>query len=307
MSKNTAHLTIFLVFISILNVILSLTATLGNGIVLVAILRTQNLRTPSYLLIASLASTDLLVGLVYHPFQAVQCTFYLQNKVAEICGKFMEFMVILYFICAVAFLTIACISIDRYLALRLKHRYRVVVTKKRVYVLIAISWSVAFAGAPLVTVLHVFLLQYELANILVMSAGAICLTTTCTFYIMSFRTLRLYTAQIHAQQPNSLQPNFNVVQYKKSLKTMLFTFVAFLLSLVPPMCFVLAAVLFNLGTGIFFFYSMSATLVAVNSSVNPIIYFIRFKDIRNACKQMLWKVKHWMLAHQSSNGHVSFK
>lgn len=288
-AENTAHLTFFLVFNIILNVIMSLTATLGNGMILLAILRTHNLRTPSYFLITSLAFTDLLVGLVYHPFQVVQSTFYLQNKFSEICKRW-EFLSVGFFLSGVAFSLIACISIDRYLALTLKHRYKVVVTKKRVYILIAILWSLGFAGASLVTMLQVFWFHGNEANILLLSAGMICLITTCIFYIMSFRTLRLHTAQVNAEQPNSLQPNLNVVQYKKSLKTMLFTFVAFLLSLVPLECFVLSEIFRLLGKETFVFFTMSLTLMGLNSSVNPIIYFIRFTDIRNACRQMLGKL-----------------
>ena len=47
------------------NVVLVISATLGNAVIIVTILKSQNLQTPSYILITSLAFTDLLVGMLY--------------------------------------------------------------------------------------------------------------------------------------------------------------------------------------------------------------------------------------------------
>ncbi|KAK3735619.1 hypothetical protein QZH41_007402 [Actinostola sp. cb2023] len=62
------------------NGFLTISATLGNGIIIVAILGSQGLQTPSYVLITSLAFTDILVGLVYHPFVIAMNAFVLQER-----------------------------------------------------------------------------------------------------------------------------------------------------------------------------------------------------------------------------------
>ena len=56
-----------LTFIAVLNALLSITAFLGNFVVLVALRRESSLHPPSKLLLRSLAITDLCVGLISEP------------------------------------------------------------------------------------------------------------------------------------------------------------------------------------------------------------------------------------------------
>ena len=55
---------------SAVNILLSITAILGNSLIVVALRKESSLHPPSKLLYRCLATTDLLVGLVNHPFYA---------------------------------------------------------------------------------------------------------------------------------------------------------------------------------------------------------------------------------------------
>ena len=55
---------------SAVNILLSITGILGNCLILVALRKESSLHPPSKLLYRCLATTDLLVGLVNHPFYA---------------------------------------------------------------------------------------------------------------------------------------------------------------------------------------------------------------------------------------------
>ena len=55
------------IHLAVLNIFLSLTAILGNSLILVALRKESSLHPPSKLLYRNLATTDLLVGLVTHP------------------------------------------------------------------------------------------------------------------------------------------------------------------------------------------------------------------------------------------------
>ena len=59
------------IHLAVVNVIFSLTATLGNFLILVALRKESSLNPPSKLLYRCLATTDLLVGLVSQPLQAI--------------------------------------------------------------------------------------------------------------------------------------------------------------------------------------------------------------------------------------------
>ena len=59
------------IYLAVVNVILSLTAILGNFLILVALRKESSLHPPSELLYRCLATTDLLVGLVSQPLQVI--------------------------------------------------------------------------------------------------------------------------------------------------------------------------------------------------------------------------------------------
>ena len=68
-----------LTFISVLNIFLSITAFIGNALILVALRKESSLHPPSKLLLRSLATTDLCVGLISEPLFVT----YLMSEVNE--------------------------------------------------------------------------------------------------------------------------------------------------------------------------------------------------------------------------------
>ena len=56
-----------LIFISVLIIFMSVTAFIGNSLILIALHKESSLHLPSKLLLGSLATTDLCVGLISEP------------------------------------------------------------------------------------------------------------------------------------------------------------------------------------------------------------------------------------------------
>jgi len=77
----TAELHSQLTFISVLNCFLSITAFLGNALILIALQKESFLHPPSKLLLRSLAATDLCVGLISEPLSSSLC------YLLDVCGK----------------------------------------------------------------------------------------------------------------------------------------------------------------------------------------------------------------------------
>ena len=69
----TSGLNSQLAFISVLNSFLSVTAFLGNVLILIALHKESSLHPPSKLLLRSLATTDLCVGLISEPLFVTSC------------------------------------------------------------------------------------------------------------------------------------------------------------------------------------------------------------------------------------------
>ena len=120
-------------FISVLNIFLSITASLGNALILIALPKETGLHPPTKLLFRSLAVTDLCVGLITQPLYAITVMPHDTRKnwvVLNYCitGNYISS----YMLCGVSGLTSSAISVDRLLALSLGLRYRHVVTLTRV-------------------------------------------------------------------------------------------------------------------------------------------------------------------------------
>ena len=128
------------VYFSAVNIFLSITAFLGNFLILVALNKESSLHPPSKLLYRCLTTTDLLVGLVSQPLAST----YWMSVVHEhrsLCLHAMDAIYISsYALCGVSLLTLTAKSADRLLALWLGIRYRQIVTLKRTYIITATFW-----------------------------------------------------------------------------------------------------------------------------------------------------------------------
>ena len=180
-----------LIFLCIVNTCVSITAFLGNTLILVALRKDTSIHSPSKLLYRNLAITDLCVGIIAEPLR-VAYWISVVNKRWDIC--YYTYLTV-YFagvtLCGVSLITLTAISVDRLLALLLGLRYRQVVTLKRTCLIAIGGWIVSVVGAstsflnPLINSLYGYIVI------------AFCLVTTICAYTKIFMSLR--HNQIHVQ------------------------------------------------------------------------------------------------------------
>ena len=72
-----------LTFLSVLNSFLSVTAFLGNALILMALHKESSLHPPSKLLLRKLATTDLCVGLISEPLFVSYCMWRQRGRVVR--------------------------------------------------------------------------------------------------------------------------------------------------------------------------------------------------------------------------------
>ena len=113
-----------LIFLSVVNTFLALTAFLGNALILLALKNETSLHPPSKLLYRCLAMTDLSVGVILQPL-FVAYWMSVVNERWDIC-YYADLLssVAAYFLSSVSLMTLSAISVDRLLALLLGLRYR---------------------------------------------------------------------------------------------------------------------------------------------------------------------------------------
>ena len=211
------------IFITALNIFLSIFATLGNALILVALRKVSAIHPPTKLLFRCLAVTDLCVGLISQPLYVYYIlTSYLDvgNPIVEILHADIFFYDVLL---AVSPLTSAAISVDRLLALLLGLRYRHVVTLCRVRVVIACFWLIAVANSSLLWVsLMLFSDKVGLAMLWTFAVLTLISIIISTFsYTKIFFTLRHRQAQVQndvqPEQSSRIRSVLTIARYKKTV------------------------------------------------------------------------------------------
>ena len=109
--------------LSVLHSFLSVTASLGNALILIALHKESSIHPPSKLLLRCLATTDLCVGLIAEPVHATSLISAL-NEHWNLCHyTSVADFITGYILCGISGATLSAISVDRLLALLLGLRY----------------------------------------------------------------------------------------------------------------------------------------------------------------------------------------
>ena len=267
----------------ILDSVSAIVSVVGNSLVLVTIWRTPRLHSPSNVLLAGLALSDLGVGLVCQPARIVW-TLTVATKKMTNDAEFQIFELLIFVFAEFSFLTLMAISVERYLALRLHLRYRELVTIKRVSMALVVTWVVGV----LTYVLLLSIVHSVQFLTLTTFLGLLCIVFTIGCYAKIFQIIRRHQDQIGAQDVlsnNTVQRFPNIARYKKSLFSVLYI-VGFLLISYIPWLTVAAISLFLRPVGCIA-WAVVVTFVYLNSCINPVLYCWRMGEIRQAIKKIV--------------------
>ena len=124
--------------IEAVNIVFSITASLGNILILIALRKVTSIHPPTKLLFQCLAITDLGVGLISQPLMATLMLLVdnIDIKIWNVLFFYLSWSLSIAF-CGVSVFTSTALSVDRLLALFWGLRYRHVVTLKRVRAVLA--------------------------------------------------------------------------------------------------------------------------------------------------------------------------
>ena len=273
-----------LVFLSAMNTSLSITAFWGNTLILVALRRDTSIHPSSKLLYRNLAITDLCVGIIVEPL-SVAYWISVVNRRWDICyyayltGYFAGVT-----LCLVSLITLTAISVDRLLALLLGLRYRQVITLKRTRLIAIGGWIVSVVGTS-TSFLNLLIISLFQSIVI-----AFCLVTTICAYTKIFLSLR--HNQIHVQnhvvRGQSSQANtLNIPRYRKAVYSALWVQVTLLICYLPFFIAVPLTRQRGMPLSKLLARGFTATLVYLNSSLNPFLYCWKITEVRQAVKETL--------------------
>ena len=273
-----------LIFLSALNIFFSVTAFLGNTLILVALHKETSLHPPSKLLYRNLAITDLCVGIIIEPLTVTYFTSVVKER-WDICyyayraGNYSSFV-----LCVVSVLTVTAISVDRLLALSLGFKYRQVLTHRITCIIVTGFWILSIVGAS------TLFLNRRITSWCLYIVSALCLVTTTFAYTKIFFTLR--HNQIHVQnhvaqgQPSQAIP-LNIARYRKAVYSALWVQVTLVVCYLPVVIVVALTPQRGIPISMYLTRQFTITVVFLNSSLNPLLYCWKIREVRQAVKETL--------------------
>ena len=179
-----------------------------NALVMVAVKTRRRLQTHPNILLACLALTDLMVGLVVQPLHITKTIFLLQGKDAhEFCNIELAFSVSFLVFSFIIGCHLLLISGERYLAIKNAFTHATVVTKARLIMSSAMAWIVVM----------VFLLVISYFTIIFFTYNAIILFSIVLLHIFVYKEARRQEKQILSQQV-SMEAREEFKREKKALK-----------------------------------------------------------------------------------------
>ena len=287
-----SHLTL-----CILNANLSYTATILNTVAIYAIMKSSSLSRNFKTLLLSLAVSDLGVGLLAQPlfvvYLAMDAT--QKNKTNETYDVMYTVTLIPmnFFLCASLF-SVTALCADRFLAIRLHLRYQSLVTYKRLGTTVISIWVIS----ALISVIRLFIPKNIMYVIFVVFTSA-CIINVTSLSVKLYLTLRRHINQIQVQQLARTGLGEIVQGKRKSAMASLFVYLVFIVCYLPNICtlFVIAAISEpRIDVEHLWFYTI--TLSFLNSTLNPLIYCWKMKQIRTT---MMRKLRDVFSSHTQRN------
>ena len=275
------------IFNCVVNIVFSITAIASNLVILFAIRRTPTLHTPSGTLLFGLALSDLGVGLIVHPLFFSQILAKVIRDPSLFCDAGITVEIAANALCIVSLLTVTAVSVDRYLALRLHLRYREFITIRRAVLLLVGIWlSSSIFGS-------LWLWQHELVKIVAITIISVSLCIASYSYMNIYRIVLHHRSVIRVQSSSVSQAfdkdeqEINVQKIKKQAAGSFWVYCLLTVCFTPYLCTVAVIEAKGITSATRLSYELGATLIFVNSSLNPLIYCWRLREINEAVRQML--------------------
>ena len=269
----------------------SYTAIALNSVTIYAMTKTSSLPRNLKTLLLSLAVSDLGVGLIVQPLYIARLVMELQPNF-ENNSAYKTLLITLpiavYLPSYASFFGVTALTVERFLAIHLHLRYQELVTHKRVVAVVISIWVLS----AILSLIRQLLPGRENTLVIFATVDVVYLIATAVLYCKIYLAVRHHANQINAVQVQQEAQNgemANAARLKKSTVTTLYLYLVFLVCYLPRICMFIASRIlgYNALVGRF---PYGATLVFLNSSLNPLIYCWKMNHIRHAIVDILRKI-----------------
>ena len=274
---------IFTTTFCVLHMVFSLISILENLLVIRALWKASSIPGNIKKLFLNLAFSAIAVALFGQLMLAVITAVMLKMEETEnynfLCPTVVTVNRFFLFLLACAsFLNVTAIAVDRLLAVSIHLRYQEFVTSKRVFITLVSLWLTSGVGAFLC------ILFPDNSNMIVVIIELVGILLTTVAYIRMYKVVRYHQNRIQCQlQLQSTQ----ILQEKKSAFNSLFVYVVFLACYLPRLCSAVLLITNSLRISFLVGEHVTFFLTFLNSSLNPVVYCWRYREIRETVKRTL--------------------
>lgn len=278
----------FLLFLFISILFSSLVATIGGFLVIGAMWKSSSMSPAVRKVFMSLSFSDLAVGIFAQPLfggiiaEMLRMAANGEYNFSVFCPVTLTISHFCTFSLACAsFLNVTVIAIDRLLAIYLHLRYHELVTSKRLSLALVSVWIASGIAAGI----YVSLPAYSdmVANVLLILG----LFLTSVAYFKIYKAVIYHRNQIQTQLQRHDDQEISKAREKKSAINALVVYFVFLGCYLPYLCCTLILIADNSRASSIIAYYVSFILILLNSSINPIIYCWRIREIRQIVKRIV--------------------
>ena len=275
---------IFSVLSILVNLVTCPIVTLLNALFITTMRKKRRLQTMHNILLASMAGTDLAVGIGCQPVFVAQEIFLVAGgSLSVYCKFFIIQRTTTSCLCLLSLIHLALIAVERFVAIKCSLRYDSIVTKFRLTVAVACCWLIMiFDWAT-------WLFYKLLVSPLVFIIGSFLLMLFC--HVSVYFTCRRHVIQIKSEQV-SRDATTNFLEERKAWNTTTIIISGVIISFLPGIISLSAFRNSPFPALQRISYSLQPfcfSCFMLNSLLNPIIYCWRSKVIRQAMLQLLRK------------------
>ena len=257
------------------------TAIMLNILTIHAVRKTSSLPRTLRTLLLSLAVSDIGVGFIVQPFYTSFLVKWLQLNDPK-CSTYKAFVGIGLTFSQASFLSVVAVSVDRFLAVHLHLRYQELVTHKRVVVVVIATWVLS-ASNFLFTFLNLQKVYQLILSIMVVTG----LILTTIVYTRIYFIARRHKNQIQSLQIRQVEQTSEMARFTKLVHSAVSFFYVYILLLA---CYLPLLICMRIKTPSVArkrFLVVSVTFLFLNSSLNPLIYCWRMRNMRHSIINVL--------------------
>ena len=284
--SSATELKALLIFLAVISIVTFPFTAAFNALVIMAVKTKSRMRAiKSNILLACLATTDLMVGVIVQPmFTALMITIVRGETTTKTCTlqKVTQFFTSV--LCDTSLIHLALISGERYLAMKYTFSYSTgLVTEARLLICSALAWLFSLIlHIPLIIDRNLFFIINNTFIILTLAIIVFC-------QISVYREVRRHEKQLSTQQVTE-EARQKFLKDKKALK-LTAVIVSLLFICYIPVC-VFRVILKNyrniMSKETLYACFFTAVWVAIlNSFLNPIVYSVRLRQFRVAFVELI--------------------